>query len=94
MKKNRKNKPALPPNLPPEQEQIIEEQPKKQPFLKRLLFGAETPDLSELEAGSTTILDILSPTLHYGLRLLHDRRRKLAGPAGRGWRRRQHFVPL
>ena len=62
MKKNRKNKPALPPNLPPEQEQIIEEQPKKQPFLKRLLFGAETPDLSELEAGSTTILDILSPT--------------------------------
>lgn len=29
MKKNRKNKPALPPNLPPEQEQIIEEQPKK-----------------------------------------------------------------
>lgn len=35
---------------------------KKQPLLKRLLFGAERPDLSELEAGSTTILDILSPT--------------------------------
>lgn len=34
----------------------------KQPFLKRLLFGEEKPDLSELEAGSTTILDILSPT--------------------------------
>ena len=62
MKKHRKNKPAPPPGLPPEQEQIIEVQPKKQPFLKRLLFGEETPDLSELEAGSTTILDILSPT--------------------------------
>ena len=35
---------------------------KKQPLLKRLLFGPEKPDLSELEAGSTTILDILSPT--------------------------------
>ena len=62
MKKNRKNKPAPPPGLPPEADQIVEEQPKKQPFLKRLLFGEETPDLSELEAGSTTILDILSPT--------------------------------
>lgn len=30
--------------------------------MKRLLFGPERPDLSELEAGSTTILDILSPT--------------------------------
>ena len=36
--------------------------PPKQPFLKRLLFGEEKPDLSELESGSTTILDILSPT--------------------------------
>lgn len=36
--------------------------PPKQPFLKRLLFGEEKPDLSELNAGSTTILDILSPT--------------------------------
>ena len=35
---------------------------KKQPLLKRLLFGPERPNLSELEAGSTTILDILSPT--------------------------------
>lgn len=35
---------------------------KKQPLLKRLLFGPEKLDLSELEAGSTTILDILSPT--------------------------------
>ena len=62
MKKNRKNKTAPPPGLPPEEKPPIEEQPKKQPFLKRLLFGEETPDLSELEAGSTTILDILSPT--------------------------------
>ena len=35
---------------------------KKQPALKRLLFGEEKPDLTELESGSTTILDILSPT--------------------------------
>ena len=34
----------------------------KQPFLKRSIFGEEKPDLSEIEAGSTTILDILSPT--------------------------------
>jgi len=30
--------------------------------LKRLIFGEEKPDLTELESGSTTILDILSPT--------------------------------
>ena len=30
--------------------------------LKRLLMGEEKPDLTELESGSTTILDILSPT--------------------------------
>ena len=30
--------------------------------LKHLIMGEEKPDLSELEAGSTTILDILSPT--------------------------------
>ena len=30
--------------------------------LKHLIFGEEKADLSELEAGSTTILDILSPT--------------------------------
>ena len=30
--------------------------------LKRLIMGEEKPDLTELEAGSTTILDILSPT--------------------------------
>ena len=35
---------------------------KKQPLLKRLLFGEKHPDLTVLESGSTTILDILSPT--------------------------------
>lgn len=39
-----------------------EEALPKQFFLKRLIFGEEKPDLSEIEAGSTTILDILSPT--------------------------------
>ena len=38
------------------------EQVPKQSFLKRLIFGEDKPDLSELEAGSTTILDILSPS--------------------------------
>lgn len=52
MKKQKKPVP------PTEAEPVI----KKQPLLKRLLFGPEKPDLSELEAGSTTILDILSPT--------------------------------
>ena len=36
--------------------------PPKQPLLKRLVFGEEKLDLAELESGSTTILDILSPT--------------------------------
>ncbi len=35
---------------------------KRTPFLKRLLFGEDKPDLSILEAGATTIMDILSPT--------------------------------
>ena len=52
MKKQKKPVPSA------EAEPVI----KKQPLLKRLLFGAERPDLSELEASSTTILDILSPT--------------------------------
>lgn len=30
--------------------------------IKRLIMGEEKPDLTELEAGSTTVLDILSPT--------------------------------
>lgn len=36
---------------------------EKQSFLKRVIFGEEKPDLTELETGSTTILDILSPTV-------------------------------
>ena len=52
MKKQKKPVPSA------EAEPVI----KKQPLLKRLLFGPEKPDISELEAGSTTILDILSPT--------------------------------
>ena len=52
MKKQKKPVPSA------EAEPVI----KKQPLLKRLLFGPERPDLSKLEAGSTTILDILSPT--------------------------------
>ena len=52
MKKQKKPVPSA------EAEPVI----KKQPLLNRLLFGPEKPDLSELEAGSTTILDILSPT--------------------------------
>ena len=39
-----------------------EDQAEKRPLLKTLIFGEEKPDLTELEAGSTTILDILSPT--------------------------------
>ena len=51
-------KKAVPPKPAPEEKEQI----PKQSFLKRLIFGEEKPDLSELEAGSTTILDILSPT--------------------------------
>lgn len=60
---------------PPELEKVREHEPenkqgqrqkqdqeRKQPLLKRLLFPSPTPDLSDLESGSTTILDILSPT--------------------------------
>ena len=75
---------------------------KKQPLLKRLLFGPEKPDLSELEAGSTTILDILSPTaidtksipLHHRLWLQHHSRLLLACTAGGGGRGRQCQLQL
>lgn len=36
---------------------------KKQFALKRFIFGETKPDLTELEAGATTILDILSTTI-------------------------------
>ena len=39
-----------------------EPKPKRQPLLKRLIFGEEKADLAELEVGATTIMDILSPT--------------------------------
>lgn len=43
-------------------QRVEDEEPNRQSVLKRLIFGEEKPDLRELEAGSTTILDILSPT--------------------------------
>ena len=51
-----------PPSKKKEKQAAKEKAEKNQPFLKRLIFGEEKPDLTELEAGSTTILDILSPT--------------------------------
>ena len=42
--------------------EIEQEDVATQPLFKRLLFGEEKLDLRELEGGSTTILDILSPT--------------------------------
>lgn len=45
---------------PPKEKRTKKEQ-AEQPFLKRMIFGEERPDLTELEAGSTTILDILAP---------------------------------
>lgn len=54
--------PKFAPAKKPIKKKPDENAPPKQPFLKRLLFGEEKPDLSELNAGSTTILDILSPT--------------------------------
>ena len=45
---------------PPKEKRTKKEQ-AEQPLLKRMIFGEERPDLTELEAGSTTILDILAP---------------------------------
>lgn len=53
---------AAPTKAKKEKQAKEEQQNEKQPFLKTLIFGEEKPDLTELEAGSTTILDILSPT--------------------------------
>lgn len=47
--------------VPPKEKRTKKEQ-TEQPLLKRVIFGEERPDLTELEAGSTTILDILAPT--------------------------------
>ena len=49
---------------PPEQprkKKTSEVERPDQPLLKRMIFGEEKPDITELEAGSTTILDILAP---------------------------------
>lgn len=51
----------VPPEQPRKKKPSEVEQPNR-PLLKRVVFGEEKPDLTELEAGSTTILDILSPT--------------------------------
>lgn len=64
--KKKKKKPA-PVKSAPEKKKAApvkdgEEAPQKQPFFKKLIFGEEKPDLTEIESGSTTILDILSPT--------------------------------
>ena len=66
MEKNKKlkkksDKPSPKKKTPPDKN--AEQAEAKQPFLKRVIFGEEKPDLTELEAGSTTILDILSPTV-------------------------------
>ena len=51
-----------PPTKPKKKTQTVKKK-DNQPFsLKRLIMGEEKPDLTELEAGSTTVLDILSPT--------------------------------
>ena len=47
MKKHRKNKNAPPPGLPLDEKPPIEEHPKKQPFLKRLLFGEDKAETVE-----------------------------------------------
>lgn len=64
MKKQQQKKKPLPSREKPKKKRTAApvEGENKQPALKRLLFGEEKPDLTELEAGSTTILDILSPT--------------------------------
>lgn len=62
MKKNAtkpKTKPLGKKKTAPTEEQ---ETGRNKSLLKRLLFGEEKPDFTELEVGSTTILDILSPT--------------------------------
>ena len=51
-----------PPKRQAAEELPKKEKPKRQPFLKRLLFGEDKPELSILEAGATTVKDILSPT--------------------------------
>ena len=55
-------KPKKAPVKPKKKPQKAKKKGEKSFSLKRLIMGEEKPDLTELEAGSTTILDILSPT--------------------------------
>ena len=64
-RRNRKSRKTIPPKRKTSEREgsvLEQEEEPRQPFLKTFLFGEEKPDLRELEAGSTTILDILSPT--------------------------------
>ena len=61
MKKKQQKKKSSPPKAAPEKKKGVsvkdgEEAPQKQPFFKKLIFGEEKPDLTEIESGSTTIL--------------------------------------
>ena len=51
-----------PPIKPKKKAQTAKKKDDQPLSLKRLIMGEEKPDLTELEAGSTTVLDILSPT--------------------------------
>ena len=63
LKKNKKKpEPLVTPELKDPFPQEDEQLPPERKGLKKLLFGEEKPDVNELEAGSTTVLDILSPT--------------------------------
>ena len=63
LKKNKKKpEPLVTPELEDPFPQEDEQLPPERKGLKKLLFGEEKPDVNELEAGSTTVLDILSPT--------------------------------
>lgn len=61
-KRRPESKTATNSRRPKQRDAVDGEGLNRQPALKRLIFGEEKPDLRELEAGSTTILDILSPT--------------------------------
>ena len=62
VKKNPRNAAAKKIHKVPPKEKRTKKEQTEQPLLKRVIFGEERPDLTELEAGSTTILDILAPT--------------------------------
>ena len=57
-----KKKPSKAPAKGKKKKPVAKKEGQEKFSLKRLLMGEEKPDLTELESGSTTILDILSPT--------------------------------